>query len=167
MSIRRWGLISDTHGQVHRRVHELLGGVEMILHAGDVGEPGILDELGLIAPVLAVAGNVDYVTPVMPLRRTVELPFGKVGIAHGHLFPSGPRERSEALLAAFAAEAPRVILYGHSHIALEELRGETMVLNPGSAGPPRFRSRPSLAILEWNPAKDELRFNLSMFDWQG
>ncbi len=136
------GLISDTHGLLRPSVHDALKGVELILHAGDVGGDEILIELGLIAPVRAVAGNCDqpYVGGLVP---ALDLTFEGISIhvSHGHELgvPKPP-----ALLATYAAD---VIVYGHTHRPLVERHGARLVVNPGAAGPRRFNLRPSVARL--------------------
>ena len=104
------GLISDTHGMVRASVHGALAGVELILHAGDVGGDEILDELELIAPVLAVRGNTDG--PGNPrLAESIERTIGgvRVHLSHGHELGSPTPEK---LLERYAAD---VIVYGHTH----------------------------------------------------
>lgn len=140
--VRVVGLISDTHGLVRPAVHDALAGVELILHAGDVGGDDVLDELELIAPVLAVAGNTDR--PGDPrlagsLRRTV----GGVSIhvSHGHELG---RPTPRALVARYAAA---VIVYGHTHRARVDALEGRLVVNPGAAGPRRFDVTPSVARL--------------------
>ena len=136
------GLISDTHGLVRPRVHEALAGVELILHAGDVGGDEVLDELSLIAPVLAVYGNTDL--PGQPrLAESIERTIGGVSIhvSHGHEVGSPTPAR---LLARYAAQ---VIVYGHTHRQhVAEVDGR-LVVNPGAAGARRFKLEPSVARL--------------------
>ena len=136
------GLISDTHGMLRPRVHEALAGVELILHAGDVGGDEILDELSLIAPVLAVYGNTD--TPGDPrLAGCIERTIGGVSIhvSHGHEVGSPTPAR---LLARYAAQ---VIVYGHTHSQLVANADGRLVVNPGAAGARRFKLEPSVARL--------------------
>lgn len=132
------GLISDTHGVVHPSVFSALAGVELILHAGDVGE-GVLDELRVIAPVQAVRGNTD--PPVAELKNLIEMELEgvRIHVSHGHELGS---PRPEKLLAAYAAD---VIVYGHTHRQLVVRAENRWVVNPGSAGPRRFDLRPSVA----------------------
>ncbi|HET7187133.1 MAG TPA: metallophosphoesterase family protein [Gemmatimonadaceae bacterium] len=136
------GLISDTHGLVRSRVHEALAGVELILHAGDVGGDEVLDELALIAPVLAVHGNTD--APGQPrLAESIERTIGGVSIhvSHGHELGSPTPAR---LLARYDAQ---VIVYGHTHRQhVAEVDGR-LVVNPGAAGAKRFKLEPSVARL--------------------
>lgn len=136
------GLISDTHGMVRADVHRALAGVELILHAGDVGGDAVLDELALIAPVLPVAGNTDpFGDPRLPpaIDRTV----GGVSIhvSHGHELGIPTPDR---LLERYAAD---VIVYGHTHKQLVARAGSRLVVNPGAAGARRFKLEPSVARL--------------------
>ena len=136
------GLISDTHGLVRPDVHRALAGVELILHAGDVGGDDILDELALIAPVHAVWGNTDDVGDPR-LMEAIERTMGGVTIhvSHGHELG---RPTPERLLAAYAAD---VVVYGHTHRQLVARAEGRLVVNPGAAGPRRFDLVPSVARL--------------------
>lgn len=136
------GLISDTHGLMRPEALDALGGVELILHAGDVGGRTVLSDLGRLAPVRAVYGNMD--DPQDPdLERAIELDVGGVRlyVSHGHELGNPTPER---LLAAYAGD---VIVYGHTHKALVHHAGARLVVNPGAAGPRRFNLRPSVALL--------------------
>lgn len=158
MNIRRFGLISDTHGTVHPDVHQHFAGVEAIYHGGDVGGRDILAELETIAPVFPVVGNTDAGMPELPDERVEAAPFGNVAVAHGHLFPVGRDATHQALAQHFAAASPRLILYGHSHRpALDQMRN-TWIVNPGSAGPRRFQSPVMLVVLRWDVERDSLSF---------
>ena len=137
------GLISDTHGLVRASVHTALAGVELILHAGDVGGDAILDELALIAPVLAVYGNTDM--PDDPrLAQSIERTIGgvRVHVSHGHeLGVPSPM----GLLKRYSAD---VIVYGHTHRQLvTRAEDGRLVINPGAAGARRFKLEPSCARL--------------------
>jgi putative phosphoesterase len=123
-------------------VFQALAGVDAILHAGDVGDNGILDELSLIAPVDAVYGNTD--APGHPrLSASIERRVGGVSIhvSHGH---EVGRPTPERLLAAYSAD---VIVYGHTHRQLIVRAGDRVVVNPGAAGARRFDLVPSVARL--------------------
>ena len=134
------GLISDTHGLLRPDVHTALAGVELILHAGDVGEDDILDELQLIAPVRAVRGNTDPVgNPRLPDAIDVELGGLRVHVSHGH--EVGPPTPAK-LLARYDAD---VIVYGHTHKQLITRADSRWVVNPGAAGQRRFELMPSVA----------------------
>ena len=136
----RIGLISDTHGLVRPSVYTALAGVELILHAGDVGGDDILDELALIAPVRAVYGNTDPQDDPR-LSATIDLEIGgvRVHVSHGHELGAPTPEK---LLAAYAAD---VIVYGHTHKQLVANVDGRWVVNPGAAGARRFDLRPSVA----------------------
>ena len=134
------GLISDTHGLLRSEVFEALAGVDLILHAGDVGGHSILVELAAIAPVRAVYGNTD--TPGDPsLAASVNLDVEGVSIhvSHGHELGSPTPEK---LLNRYDAD---VLVFGHTHRPLIERSGTRLVVNPGAAGPKRFNLKPSVA----------------------
>ena len=136
------GLISDTHGLVRPDVHTALAGVELILHAGDVGGDAILDELELIAPVQAVYGNTDE--PGQPrLTTAIDTQIGgvRIHVSHGHEVGSPTPAK---LLSKYDAD---VIVYGHTHKQLVAEEGGRLVVNPGAAGPRRFDLLPSVARL--------------------
>lgn len=133
------GLISDTHGLVRPSVFDAFSGVDLILHAGDVGA-GVLDELRTIAPVQAVFGNTD--PPGDPdLSDVIEMKHEgfQIHVSHGHELGSPTPEK---LLAKYAAN---VIVYGHTHRQLVVRSGDRWVVNPGSAGPKRFSLLPTVA----------------------
>ena len=137
------GLISDTHGLVRPEIFSALAGVELILHAGDVGGAPVLDELRGIAPVYAVYGNTD--APGDPsLRASVDLVLEGVSVhvSHGHELGGSPTP--ERLLARYTAD---VVVYGHTHKPLVERVGSRLVVNPGAAGARRFKLQPSVARL--------------------
>lgn len=134
------GLISDTHGLIREDVHSALSGVELILHAGDVGGADILTELELIAPVKAVLGNTD--PPGSPaLAHEIDLTLDGVSIhvSHGHEVGSPTPEK---LIDRYGAD---VLVYGHTHRQLVTRIGKRLVVNPGAAGPRRFSLSPSVA----------------------
>ena len=139
---RTVGLISDTHGLLRPGVHDALRGVELILHAGDVGGAEILDELGLIAPVRAVFGNTDPPGEA-GLSERIDLEIGgvKIHMSHGHEVGSPtPAKLSERYDAD-------VVVYGHTHQQLVTRIDGRLFVNPGAAGPRRFNLAPSVARL--------------------
>ena len=135
------GLISDTHGLVRPSVFAALAGVELILHAGDVGD-AVLEELAAIAPIQAVRGNTDPPRPEFPqaIERSVE--GVRIHVSHGHELGSPTPEK---LLAAYDAD---VIVYGHTHRQLVVQSEGRWVVNPGSAGARRFDLLPSVAKMK-------------------
>lgn len=136
------GLISDTHGLVRPDVHVALAGVDVILHAGDVGGDDVLDELALIAPVHAVFGNTDRPDdPRLAAELVREVGGLTIHVSHGH---EVGRPTPAALLARYAAD---VVVYGHTHRQLVTRADGRLVVNPGAAGPRRFDLGPSVARL--------------------
>lgn len=145
------GLISDTHGLVRAEVHQAFSGVELILHAGDVGGRAILDELQLIAPVRAVSGNTDPVdAPGLVEHLTHTIGELEIHVSHGHELGS---PTPQALAERYAAD---IIVYGHTHRQLVTRIGDRLVINPGAAGPRRFRLRPSVGRLTISGRKAEV-----------
>lgn len=133
------GLISDTHGLLRASVHGAFAGVELIFHAGDVGD-GVLEELRTIAPVAAVFGNTD--PPGHPeLAESLDRKCGgvRIHVSHGHELGS---PKPEGLLATYDAD---VIVFGHTHRQLVQQRGTRWVVNPGAAGARRFSLPASVA----------------------
>lgn len=138
------GLISDTHGLLRPAVHTAFSGVDLILHAGDVGgrvsAEDILLELRTIAPVLAVYGNCDspgHLELQREIDHTVE--GVRIHVQHGHeLGRPGPA----VVAAAYDAD---LLVYGHTHIPALEVFGKKTVVNPGAAGPKRFEIKASVA----------------------
>lgn len=137
------GLISDTHGLVRPEVYGALDGVTELLHAGDVGPTDVLIELGAIAPIRAVYGNTDDPWR-SDLTQKLELTISgiRVLVTHGHELGMPTPEK----LAAAYPDA-EVIIYGHTHKAMVTRVGDTLVVNPGAAGPRRFDVQPSVARL--------------------
>jgi uncharacterized protein len=141
------GLISDTHGLLRPQVFRLFAGVDLILHAGDIGPPGILADLDAIAPVTAVWGNTDgfEVREQTCNTASLELAGHQVVLLHGHQLgfptPEGLRR---------ACPQADVIVYGHTHRPLVQRMDGALVVNPGAAGAARFGVPPSVAILTLN-----------------
>ena len=133
------GVISDTHGLLRREALDALRGSNYIIHAGDVGDPAILDELNEIAPVTAVRGNVDRGAWAKKLPETNVLEVEKASIYVLHDL-QGLDLKPEA--GGFAA-----VVCGHSHVPKQETKKGVLYFNPGSAGPRRFRLPISLGRL--------------------
>jgi putative phosphoesterase len=150
--VRIIGLISDTHGQVRAACAQALAGVELILHAGDVGGAHVLEALEQIAPVRAVHGNTDVFGAGLPASLHVDVGGLSIHVSHGHELGS---PTPATLAARYGAD---VIVYGHTHRALVERIGRHLVVNPGAAGPTRFRLVPSAArlVIEDGQARVEI-----------
>ena len=133
------GVISDTHGLLRQEAIDALRGCDRIIHAGDVGTPDILEQLRWLAPVVAVRGNIDEDGWAMSLPRSkaVELDGHTIYVLH--------------ILADLdllpAPDGISAVVYGHSHKPSIEDRDSVLYLNPGSAGPRRFRLPVSVARL--------------------
>ena len=133
------GVVSDTHGLLRPEVATALAGVERILHLGDVGKPSILKDLGKIAPVTAIRGNVDRDGPCSELPETEVLLLGSryVYMLHDlntlHLDPAAGK---------FAA-----VLFGHTHVPNFYRRKGVLYFNPGSCGPRRFELPVTVGLL--------------------
>jgi uncharacterized protein len=134
------GLISDTHGLLRPGVATAFHGVDLILHAGDVGRAGVLEALRQIAPTEAVYGNVDDPRdPALARERVVSLGGVTIHVSHGH---EVGRPTAELMLARYQGD---VVVFGHTHRAVVHGAGERLCVNPGAAGPRRFDVRPSVA----------------------
>ncbi|HEY9845146.1 MAG TPA: metallophosphoesterase family protein, partial [Candidatus Caenarcaniphilales bacterium] len=134
------GVISDTHGLMRPEAKEALKGVGFILHAGDIGKPQVLEELGAIAPVVAVRGNNDKGKWAEAIPEQTVFEAGAVSIYLLH-------DVKELELDP-VAEGFKVVISGHSHRpVIQENRG-VLFVNPGSAGPRRFKLPVSLARLQ-------------------
>ncbi|WP_043308211.1 metallophosphoesterase family protein [Pseudomonas sp. ML96] len=135
----RIGLISDTHGLLRPEALAALAGCEQILHAGDIGKPEILEVLRQIAPLSVVRGNNDEgLAWATELPLVVELQLGGVGLYMVHELAHVPAE---------LAESVQVVITGHSHKPLIEQRDGRLWVNPGSAGPRRFKLPISVGLL--------------------
>jgi uncharacterized protein len=135
----RVGVISDTHGLLRPEAVAALKGSHVIVHAGDVGRPEVLDRLNDIAPTYAVRGNIDTEAWAMKLPATEAVKVGSLVLWVLH-------NASELDLDPVAAKFAAVIC-GHSHKPSIETLGGVLYLNPGSAGPRRFRLPVTVARL--------------------
>jgi putative phosphoesterase len=138
-TVKRIGLISDTHGLLRKEAVEALRGSELIIHAGDVGKPEILEELKKIAPVVAVRGNVDTEPWAQALPETAVAEAGAVMIYVLH--------DVKALDLNPAAAGFHIVVSGHSHKPGKSERDGVLYVNPGSAGPRRFQLPVTVARL--------------------
>jgi len=147
---RAIGLISDTHGLLRPEALAALRDSELIIHAGDVGRPEILDQLRDVAPVVAVRGNIDHGdwADGLPATAVVETGTARIYVLHDiHELNLDP-----------AATRFDVVVSGHSHKPGRTERGGVLYLNPGSAGPRRFRLPVTVARLDLARAPWEIEF---------
>ena len=133
------GVISDTHGVLRPQAVEALRGSDVILHAGDVGPPEILEQLRAMAPTTAVRGNVDTAVWATALRLTEVVEVGGLLL---YMLHNRAALDLDPKAAGFAA-----VITGHTHRAVAESRDGVLFLNPGSAGPRRFTLPVTLARL--------------------
>ena len=144
------GLISDTHGLMRPQALDALRGCSHIVHAGDIGDATIIEALRAIAPVTAVRGNNDTAAWAwnLPTHATLKIDGATLHVVHD--------------IADFArdnaAGGAQVVVSGHSHKPSIAMRGDTLYVNPGSAGPRRFRLPISLAELVIDGAEVSVRF---------
>ena len=133
------GVLSDTHGLMRPEVINVLKGSSLIIHAGDIGKPSILEELHAIAPVIAVRGNMDDDSWARRLPKTREVEIGNVVLYVLHDI--------NKLNLNPAKENVSAVIYGHSHSPFKEERNGVLYVNPGSAGPRRFTLPVSVALI--------------------
>jgi putative phosphoesterase len=150
--MQRWprarlvAIVADTHGLVRRSVLDAVGQVDLILHAGDVGHPEVLDQLGACAPVVAVAGNVD--------AEPLSLPATEVVSVHGQLVYVLHDLANLDLNPAVAGFS--MVVSGHSHKPLIRNKDGVWYVNPGSIGPRRFNLPISFALADFGKEKIEV-----------
>jgi uncharacterized protein len=131
------GVISDTHGLIRPEALQALRGCDLILHAGDIGSAAVLDALREIAPVTAIRGNNDTDAWARRIPAVVDV---RIEDANVHMLHSVKDLEGDATTA-------HVVVSGHSHQPSIERRERVLFLNPGSAGPRRFKLPVSVAIL--------------------
>jgi putative phosphoesterase len=134
------GLISDTHGLLREEALRALEGSDLIIHAGDVGKPEIIDALKTLAPVFAVRGNVDTEpwASALPQTEAVEVDPATIYVLHDvHALDLNP-----------AAAGFHIVVSGHSHKPARTERDGVLYINPGSAGPRRFQLPVTIARLD-------------------
>lgn len=133
------GVIADTHGLLRDEALHALRGADHIVHAGDVGDSLVLDRLAALAPLTAVRGNVDLDPWAGRLPRAADVEIGGAWIHVVHSLDDLDLDPAAAGIAA--------VIHGHSHEPSVVRRSGVLYVNPGSAGPRRFRLPVSLALL--------------------
>jgi putative phosphoesterase len=150
--IARFGVVSDTHIPTRARLlppalFKILDGVDLILHAGDLVDEQVLDELAMLAPVEAVAGNMDplHLRRRLGRRKLIKTGGCTIGLIHGDGSRAATAQYS---LSVFENQNPDAIVFGHSHQPYNErVHGGILLFNPGSPTDPRWAKRPSCGIL--------------------
>jgi putative phosphoesterase len=156
----RFAVVADTHSKPHPATSERLAELapDAILHAGDIGELAVLDELSKLAPVFAVRGNIDAPSEV-PELRLIELISGdvlKLRILLVHIAVYGPKLRAEVARVAVKERASLVVC-GHSHVPFIGRDRGLGIFNPGSIGPRRFQLPIVLGALDVDSSSARLR----------
>lgn len=136
----RLGIISDTHGLLRPEAARALSGVDLIVHAGDVGSPEVLTKLKTLAPVFAVRGNVDTESWAKELPATAIVDAGSASLYVLH--------NLRDLDVRPDAAGVDAVISGHTHQAEQWEREGVLYLNPGSAGPRRFHLPVTLALVD-------------------
>ncbi|WP_282369746.1 metallophosphoesterase family protein [Pseudomonas sp. PS02290] len=133
------GLISDTHGLLRPQALEALQGCDYLIHGGDIGKPEILDALMAIAPLTVVRGNNDTDDAwACDVPYAAVLRVGDVAIYTTHILADVPKSLPDEV---------RVVVTGHSHRPLQQMRDGVLFINPGSAGPRRFKLPITVGVL--------------------
>ncbi|HEM49017.1 MAG TPA: metallophosphoesterase [Caldithrix sp.] len=149
------GVIADTHNQIPGKVFAIFSGVNLIIHAGDVGQNNILTDLQTIAPVKAVFGNMDQYPLVSDLKRFEIFQLDEYKICLTHIIGSHKTFAYELFKQNIKVD---VVIHGHTHRAEDVVYNKIRFLNPGSASQPRSGSRGSVGILVIG--KEEMNFEL-------
>ena len=128
------GVIADTHGHLDQESLEILAGSDLILHAGDIGCESVLDRLRSVAPVVAVTGNGDEgLYHRYPWDQRIEVGGFRILLCHWYDNHGRIHPKIESDLREWR---PSALVYGHTHEAVNQRRGDLLFFNPGYAGPP-------------------------------
>jgi putative phosphoesterase len=157
----RLAIVADTHSLPHPAAAERIAALcpDAILHAGDIGDLEVIADLGKLAPVIAVRGNIDERAPHLPDAITIDVRAGEqsaLKILLMHIAVYGPRIRADAARLARARGAP-LIVCGHSHVPFAGRDAGLTVFNPGSIGPRRMHLPIVFGVLEIAAGKLSVR----------
>jgi len=145
------GVIADTHGLFDPAIRRHFRHVDHIFHAGDIGKRSVIEQLEQIAPVTAVSGNVDAgELGVFPSEAMIELAGRRIAIRH-ILYQNG--KLTEGGRTFLQDTQPDICIFGHTHQSKIEWFGKTLLFNPGSAGPKRFKLIRGLGLLRLGGAE--------------
>jgi putative phosphoesterase len=142
-SVRRIGVVADTHGRVHPGLAKLFADVDHIVHAGDIGGQHVLDALRALAPVTSVDGNNDHATG----EEIVRTKLGTLRLLLTHILPR-PHKLAPRIVASLREEPADIVIFGHSHLPHNEVVEGVRYFNPASAGPRRFSYPISAGLFE-------------------
>jgi putative phosphoesterase len=174
------GLISDTHFLerlfcLPERLREIWSGVDLILHAGDVGSPEILDELGRMAPVVAVHGNddPDETKRLLPEKQVIPVRGHRILVWHSH-YPDPAEERTRRAgtwglklerIARHGMDAGAdIVVYGHTHVPLISRSGNVLLFNPGAMASGSFFTRQAVKTVGLLRLMEDGRFEITHFE---
>ncbi|MEJ2543229.1 MAG: metallophosphoesterase family protein [Calditrichaceae bacterium] len=149
------GVIADTHNHIPGGVFDIFSGVDLILHAGDIGQDTILTDLESVAPIKAVFGNMDQYPLVSNLKRFDVFQIEEYKICLTHIIGSHKTFAYELFKQSIKVD---IVIHGHTHRAEIVVFNNIRFLNPGSASQPRSGSRGSVGML--NIEKQELNFEI-------
>lgn len=156
MNTVKVGILSDSHGYLDPRIADTVNGCEYIIHAGDIFNAGVLNQLSPTTGLIAVAGNNDIpavwneaehdIVNTLPLMAELDLPGGTLTVEHGHRFGNHPghdqlREHHQH---------SKLVVYGHTHHRIIDQEKSPWVINPGASGKVRTHGGPSCLILTVN-----------------
>ena len=153
----RLGLVADTHGLLDPVLPAVLDGCDLVLHAGDVGRPSVLEALSRIAPVLAVRGNNDAGPGLDGLPEWLPVDAGELRALVVH--EARPGAPAAPLARILAREGVHFVVHGHSHRPGAVVAGGRLFVNPGSAGPRRFSLPRTAAVAVVRGRRVEVRFS--------
>lgn len=139
------GVIADTHGLFEPAIMRHFRGVDHIIHAGDIGNRSVIEQLEMIAPVTVVSGNVDgYEESGFPTEAIIKLNGFRIAIRHV-VFEAGKLTKDGR--AFLDRTRPDICIFGHTHQPKSEWLGDTLLFNPGPAGPKRFTLPRMLGVI--------------------
>jgi putative phosphoesterase len=144
-------VIADTHGLFDPAVRRHFKGVDHILHAGDIGDRSVISQLEQIAPVTAVSGNIDDIRQGgFPSETVIELAGRRIAIRH-ILYEGGKLTKDGR--AFLEHGKPDICIFGHTHQPKNEWFAKTLLFNPGSAGPKRFKLARGIGLIRLSDSK--------------
>lgn len=156
----RIAVVADTHSEPHAAIANQLAALapDAILHAGDIGDLSVLDDLAAIAPLFAVRGNIDTRADKLPDVLTIELVGGDrtLRMLLTHIAVYGPARLRADVARMARAEKATLVVCGHSHVPFIGQERELTVFNPGSIGPRRFQLPIVFGTIEVTPTKVRL-----------
>ncbi|MFQ5825143.1 MAG: metallophosphoesterase family protein [bacterium] len=141
------GVLSDTHGFINPNVFSIFDGVELILHAGDIGSEDIITSLETLAPVKAIHGNMDTFPLSTRYLQILTLEIHEVAICMIHQFISVTNSVIQNAALKLPNNKIDLLIYGHTHQPKLERVDGVLLFNPGSAGKRRFSLRPTVGLL--------------------